>query len=114
MSTWTCVNCEAVIKENDHEKPNVDWKPRPGASGKWDGYCRECGVLAHKPKKERPRATTAKASASARCSATTKKGQPCPINADRVDENGEAWCHVHDANGTYQQQRRPRRRGRDT
>lgn len=118
MSAWHCVNCDAVIKPNDHEKPSVDWKPRAGEPGEWDGHCRECGVLAHKPKaitRGKPQGEPREAVA---CSATTKEGQPCPINADRVDEKGEAWCHVHDAKGNYRQNLRTRRtrasRRRDT
>lgn len=115
MSTWRCANCNAVIKENEHEKPNVDWKPRPSAPGKWDGHCMECGVVAHKPGAP---TRTSPMKENATCSATTKKGQPCPINADRVDENGKAWCHVHDARGSYRKNLRTRRtrssRRRDT
>jgi len=32
------------------------------------------------------------------CSKKTKKGFPCPINADRFFE-GRPVCHVHDPNG---------------
>lgn len=37
------------------------------------------------------------------CSATTRKGAPCPFNADR-NRNGEWFCHLHDPMGTYQLQ----------
>lgn len=36
-----------------------------------------------------------------RCSATTKKGTPCPIWADRVHD-GVWFCHVHDPAGVAQ------------
>lgn len=39
------------------------------------------------------------------CSARTRKGAPCPINADRI-RNGAPYCHVHDPQGVYQQQNR--------
>lgn len=31
-----------------------------------------------------------------RCPALTKKGTPCPIDAE---ESRNGWCHVHDPNG---------------
>lgn len=34
------------------------------------------------------------------CFARTKKGYPCPINADRLND-GKPVCHVHDKNGEY-------------
>jgi hypothetical protein len=37
-----------------------------------------------------------------RCTATTRKGKPCPIGADP----GVDTCHVHNPDGTYQQQLR--------
>ena len=38
------------------------------------------------------------------CTHKTKAGKPCPIHADRVDNQGQPVCHVHDPNGTYRQQ----------
>ncbi len=38
-----------------------------------------------------------------RCCATTKKGKPCPIQADRLTD-GKPYCHIHDPLGTFQQQ----------
>lgn len=34
------------------------------------------------------------------CSARTRKGQDCPIPADRLRQ-GQAYCHVHDPDGLY-------------
>lgn len=33
-----------------------------------------------------------------KCPCLTKKGKPCPINADRIHD-GKPICHVHDPNG---------------
>lgn len=38
-----------------------------------------------------------------RCTTPTKRGTPCPLNADR--QRNETWyCHVHDPEGACQQQ----------
>ena len=42
----------------------------------------------------------------ARCSQLTKKGRPCPIEADRVGPHGYPVCHVQDPGGVYQRQNR--------
>jgi len=35
-----------------------------------------------------------------KCIAITKKGKPCPINADRY-RSGNWYCHVHDQLGLF-------------
>ena len=37
------------------------------------------------------------------CETITRKGKPCPIEADRVRE-GVWYCHVHDPEGLYRLQ----------
>jgi len=39
------------------------------------------------------------------CCCLTRKGHPCPINADRVWRD-EQFCHVHDPDGVYQRSQR--------
>jgi hypothetical protein len=39
------------------------------------------------------------------CSHLTRKGKPCPIEPDRLDEAGNWVCHVHDPKGVFQQQK---------
>jgi hypothetical protein len=116
MSTWKCANCEAVIRPTDADKPNVDWKRRQGAPGKWDAYCRECGALAHQPAKVKPKSTpkgtntAALAGDGVSCSATTRHGKPCPLLGDRTHpETGKPVCHVHDPNGKAQRKIAERR-----
>jgi hypothetical protein len=48
----------------------------------------------------------------AKCGAMTKKGKPCPIEADRMDADliGLWWCHVHDPHGLFRQQVTNKRR----
>lgn len=48
-------------------------------------------------------------SASAnQCCATTRKGTPCPIEADRKT-GGKSYCHVHDPSGKFKQKLRDKR-----
>jgi hypothetical protein len=45
------------------------------------------------------------------CCCSTRKGLPCPIDADRERE-GAWYCHIHDPQGTFRQQhpkRKPRK-----
>jgi hypothetical protein len=37
------------------------------------------------------------------CSCLTKKKRPCQFFADRL-RNGVPYCHIHDPDGTFQQQ----------
>lgn len=43
------------------------------------------------------------------CCATTRKGFPCLIDADRL-HRGQWYCHLHDPDGLYRQQVVARRR----
>ena len=38
------------------------------------------------------------------CAAFTKKGRPCPIDADRLEQDGRWVCHIHHSAGLFQSQ----------
>ena len=44
------------------------------------------------------------------CSRRTKKGQPCPNEGDRLDDEGKWVCHVHDPHGLFRQQTEQRKK----
>lgn len=46
-------------------------------------------------------------SAHVQCQAKTKKGKACPHHADRQN-GGKPVCHVHDADGKFQQNLQPK------
>src|SRR4051812_36860465 len=50
---WKCINCGHTIREDNGERADVTYVRRPGGPG-WDGYCRACGELAHRPKAATP------------------------------------------------------------
>ncbi len=40
-----------------------------------------------------------------RCEALTKKGQPCPNDADRFHEASNRWlCHIHNPDALFRKQ----------
>ncbi len=47
-----------------------------------------------------------------KCRSLTLKGVVCRIPAQRCDEEGCSWCHVHDPKGTFQRQQREKRKSR--